>query len=178
MAADRLAYGLLAEFATPEAVLEAARRARAAGYRRMDAYTPFPVKGLAEAIGFREARVPRLTLIGGVFGAALAFFMQVYVSLDYPLNVGGRPLVPVPAFLVVTFELTILFAVLFSVGSMLFFNGLPRLHHPLFEAAPFQLESMDRFFLCIESADARFDRQQTAAFLRSLGPLSISEVPG
>lgn len=170
-------YGLLAEFDRAETVLAAANRTREAGYRQFDAYTPFPIDGLAEAVGFRDTRVLWLTLVGGLFGAAFAYAMQVYVNLDFPLDVGGRPVVAPPAFLIVTFELLILFAVLFPVVGMLAMNGLPRLHHPLFSVERFHLASRDRFFLCIESDDPMFDLEKTRAFLEGLDPVSVAEVP-
>lgn len=177
MSRDSNLHGLLAEFDRPEALMEAANRVRKAGYRRFDAYTPFPVEGLAEAIGFRDSRVPWLCFLGGILGALLGYAMQAYVNIDFPIDVGGRAVLAVPAFMVVTFELTVLFAVLVPVVGMLVMNGLPRLNHPLFEADRFHLASIDRFFLCIESRDAKFDPQETAAFLESLDPRSVMEVP-
>lgn len=168
--------GLLAEFGSPDALLDALDDARRAGYSRLDAFTPFPIEGLAERIGFRERRVPWLALLGGGFGAALGFGMQVYVNLDYPLNVGGRAVISTPAFLVVSFELMILFAVLFAIVGMLALDRLPRLHHPLFDAERFHLASVDRFFLYVGSDDPRFDRAEAAAFLRGLGAASVTEV--
>jgi hypothetical protein len=173
--ADR--YGLLAEFKTPEALIEAVTRARQSGYRQIEAFTPFPIDGLAEALAFKDSRVLWLGLIGGVFGALFGFFMQVYVSLDFPLNVGGRDVVAVPAFLVVSFELTILFAVLFPIVGMLALNRLPRLHHPLFDAERFHLASIDRYFLCILASDAQYDEDKAGAFLRGLDPVSVTTVP-
>jgi hypothetical protein len=168
--ADRVR--LLAEFASADALLDAVARARDAGFRKLEAYTPFPIEGLAQALGFRERTIGPLTFAGGVFGALVGYFMQVYVNLDYPLNVGGRGVIAVPAFLVVTFELTILFAVLAAILGMLGLNRLPRLNHPLFEVPRFRLASLDRFFLCIESED----RAATERFLRALAPVEISEV--
>jgi hypothetical protein len=170
-------YGLLAEFTSPDALRDAVVQARQAGYRRVEAFTPFPVDGLAEAAGFHDRRVPLACLLGGIAGAATGFLMQVYVSLDYPLNVGGRALVPLPAFAVVTFELTILFAVATMIVAMLWFNGLPRLSHPLFNIARFHLASRDRFFLCIEQRDSQFKLADTRAFLEALHPTSVVEVP-
>ena len=165
---------LLAEFASADALLKAIHRARSEGFRRMEAFTPFPVEGIAEALGIRERAIGPITFAGGVFGALLGYLMQVYVNLDYPLNVGGRDVIAVPAFLVVTFELTILFAVLAAILGMLVLDRLPRLSHPLFEAPRFRLASLDRFFLCIDSED----RAAAERFLRGLAPVGVSEVAG
>lgn len=171
-------YGLLAEFESAEALLQAARRAKEAGYRRMDAYTPFPVHGLVEAIGFQRTRLPLLVLIGGMAGAAGGFFLQWYASvIDYPLNIGGRPSNSWPSFVVITFELAILCAGLAAVLGMLALNGLPEPHHPLFNVPSFELASRTHFFLCLEAADPRFDLDGARKFMESLGPRMISEVP-
>lgn len=170
-------HGLLAEFLTPEEVVSAAERAYAEGYRSMDAYSPFPVHGLAEAMGFTRNRVPLLVLLGGIFGGTFAFFMQWYTAtIDYPINIGGRPFNTWPAFIVITFELTILGAAIAAVFGMLGLNGLPRPHHPIFNAPNFVTASQDRFFLCIQSDDPRYDTEQTRRFLESLNPKEISEV--
>jgi hypothetical protein len=170
-------YGLLAEFNGPQALVRAAERARAEGFRRFDAFTPFPVEGLAEAIGFRDGRVPLWTLLGGTIGAAIGYGMQVFVNLDYPIDVGGRPLIAPPAFMLITFELLVLFAVLFSIGAMLVLNRLPRLHHPLFGVEAFHLASSDKFFLVIFSSDSRFDPERTRRFLEELRPVRVEAVP-
>lgn len=170
------AYGLLAEFRDPEALIAAVGQVRAAGYRRLEAFSPFPVGGLAEAVGVHETRVRWWGLAGGVFGAALAFLMQVYVATDYPLNAGGRPIIATTAFMVVTFELTILFAATGAIGAMFILNHLPRLSHPLFNAPRFLLASRDRFFLCIERTDDRYDAAGTRSLLESLNPVSVTEV--
>ncbi len=170
-------YGLLAEFATPESLLEAANTARKEGYRKMDAFTPFPVHGLSEAVGFKHTRLPLVVLIGGLLGAVTGFGMQYYASVvDYPLNIGGRPLNSWPAFIIVTFELTILFAAIAAVLGMLALNGLPHPHHPLFNVERFALASRERFFLCIEAADTKFDRAKTKEFLGNFKPSGIYEV--
>jgi hypothetical protein len=167
---------ILAEFASADALLAAVKKARETGYTQLEAYTPFPVDGLAEAIGFDEDIIPYVGFAGAVFGAAVGFFMQVYVNLDFPLNSGGRDVIAVPAFLVVTFELTILFSALFLLVGMLWLNRLPRLHHPLFDVERFHLASRDRFFLRLSKADPAFKRPEAESFLRTLGPVSISEV--
>jgi Protein of unknown function (DUF3341) len=170
-------YGLMAEFASAEALLVAARRTYAEGYRETEAYSPFPVEGLSEAIGFTSNRVPLLTLLGGILGAAIGYFIQWYSAvIDYPLNVGGRPLNSWPAFILVTFELAILGAALAAVFGMLLLNGLPRLSHPVFNARDFDLATRDRFFLGIKVNDPLFDREATRRFLESLRPLNVAEV--
>lgn len=165
----------LAEFSGAEALLEAVRQAREAGYTRLSAYTPFPVEGLAEALGYREHIVPMLGFAGAVFGAVLGYLMQVYTSLNFPTNSGGRDVVAPPAFLVITFELTILFSALFLLLGMLALNRLPRLHHPLFDVERFRLASRDRFFLRISADDPSF--ADARAFLEKIRPASLNEVP-
>jgi hypothetical protein len=171
-------YGLLAEFEHPNDLLPAVRRAHREGYRRMDAYTPFPVEGLAEALGFRGTRLPLVVLIGGLIGASGGYFLQYYAAvLDYPVNIGGRPYHSWPAFIPVTFELTVLAAALFAVLGMLGLNGLPLPYHPLFNEPSFELASRNRFFLCVESRDPHFHRKRTAEFMRALGARRVTEVP-
>jgi hypothetical protein len=170
-------YGLLAEFESPEALLEAARAARVAGYRRLDAFTPFPVEGLARMLRIPRSRISQVGLIGGGIGAASALILQYFVSYDYPLNVGGRPVYPLTAFAVVTFELTVLFSALSMIFAMLWQNGLPRLNYPVFSAKRFHRASKDRFFLSIGGDDAKFDRQATSGFLKKTGALSVELVP-
>jgi hypothetical protein len=170
-------YGLLAEFEEPEALLEAAGRAYQEGYRKLDAYSPFPLEGLAEAIGVRRTRVSLIVLIGGILGCVTGFGLQYWISvIDYPLNVGGRPYNSWPSFIPVTFELTVLFAATAAVVGMLALNGLPMPYHPVFNVPRFALASRDRFFLCIESADAKFDAAATRQFLESLHAHEVSEV--
>ncbi len=170
-------YGIVAEFDEAEQVVHAATEARAAGYRKMDAYTPFPVHGLDEALEFHDARVPWVVFLMGLTGCCSGFALQVYTSLDYPWNVGGRPLISWPSFIPVTYECTILFAAVFgAVFGMLALNGFPRLHHPIFNAPRFELATQDKFFLCIEAVDPKFDREVTAQFLSGLGPTHVSEV--
>ena len=170
-------YGLLAEFEEPEALLEAARRAYEAGYRKLDAYSPFPLEGLAESIGVRRTGVSLIVLIGGILGCLTGFGIQYWISvIDYPLNVGGRPYNSWPSFIPVTFELTVLFAATAAVVGMLALNGLPMPYHPVFNVPRFALASRDRFFLCVESADAQFDAAETRQFLESLHAHEVSEV--
>jgi hypothetical protein len=170
-------YGLMAEFDSPEALLEAGRRAFAEGFRRMDAYSPFPVDGLAEAIGFHRTRVPLIVLIGGIIGCLGGFYLQYWVAvIDYPINIGGRPLNSWPSFIPVTFELTILLAALAAFFSVLALNRLPMPYHPVFNVERFELASRNRFFLCIEAADTNFELERTRRFLDEIGSLGTYEV--
>lgn len=171
-------YGLLAEFDNPTDLVVAAQRAHEEGYRKMDGYSPFPVEGLAEAIGFERDRMPLVVLIGGLLGCAGGYLMQWWISaVSYPINVGGKPYQSWPAFLVVTFEVTILCAALSALFGMLGLNGLPMPYHPLFHSPRFEFATRDRFFLCIEAADPRFDLVATKRFLEGLGGHGVSEVP-
>lgn len=170
-------YGIMAEFGTPEQLLAAARAAHKAGYRKMDAYSPFAVEGVAEAIGFTKTRVPLVVLIGGVVGGLTAYGMQWYSAvIDYPLNVGGRPLHSWPAFVPITFELTVLFAAFAAVLGMLAMNRLPKPYHPVFNVPEFKLASQTRFFLCIQSDEHVFDANEVREFFLSLTPISVREV--
>ncbi len=170
-------YGLLAEFDSPEALLAATRRAFGEGFRKMDAYSPFPVEGLSEALGFHRTRVPLIVLIGGLIGCAGGFYLQYWAAvIDYPINVGGRPLNSWPSFIPITFELTILIAALFAFFGVLALNGLPMPYHPVFNVERFELASRNRFFLCIEAADSKFDPSRTRAFLESTGARGVFEV--
>jgi hypothetical protein len=171
-------HGLMAEFADHEQLVTAARRASQSGYCRMDAYTPFPVQGLAEALGQKRSAVPRIVLLGGLGGGLGGYFMQWYaMAFDYPMNIGGRPFHSWPAFIPITFELTVLAAALSAMVGMLVLNRLPRPHHPVFNVSEFARASTDRFFLCIESGDPRFEAAATRQFLESLNPASVKEVP-
>jgi hypothetical protein len=174
---DEPLYGALAEFATPEALIAAARQARHEGYRDLDAFTPFPVPELTRILRIRDSRVLWLGLIGALSGAVIALLMQMFTNWDYPINVGGRPLYAWSAFAVVTFELTVLFGALVPAFGMLALNGLPRLNYPVFAAPRFHLASRDRFFLCIKAGDSHFDKSRTPRFLRSLGASSVEMVP-
>ncbi|RMF68876.1 MAG: DUF3341 domain-containing protein [Calditrichaeota bacterium] len=170
-------YGLLAEFETPDELIQASKKAYEAGYRKMDAYTPFPVEGLPEAVGFKHPRLALLVLIGGIVGALVGFSLQYYASaIDYPLNIGGRPLNSWPSFIVITFELTILFAAFTAVLGMFALNGLPQPYHPVFNVERFALASRECFFLCIESEDPQFDLAKTRSFLEGLRAKQVFEV--
>ena len=171
-------FGLMAEFDSPTALALAARKAYAEGYRRMDAYSPFPIEEVSEAIGHYRSRVPLVVLVGGLLGGIGGYLMQYWISVvNYPINVGGRPLHSWPSFIVVTFEMTILGAAVFAVFGMLALNRLPMPYHPVFNVERFAFASKDRFFLCIQANDPRFDRAQTEKFLQGLNPKQVSEVP-
>jgi Alternative complex III, ActD subunit len=177
MAARSPIYGLMAEFADPSELVAAAHRAREAGYRRMDAYSPLPIEELHEAIGFHQTKLPLIVLIGGIVGCVGGYFLQFWVStMAYPQNIGGKPLNSWPAFIPVTFECTILGAALAAVLGMLALNGLPQPYHPVFNVPRFALASRNRFFLCIEARDSKFDLAGTRAFLETLGPREVSTV--
>jgi hypothetical protein len=170
-------YGLMAEFDNSDDLLSAAEGAHSAGYRQMDAYSPMPIHGLAEALGFRKPKLPLLVLLGGITGAVCGYGLQYYTSvIDYPINIGGRPLHSWPAFIPVTFELTILFAAFAAVFGMLALNGLPMPYHPVFNLESFKRATRDRFFLCIETKDEQFDLEETRAFLEGQKPIEVSEV--
>lgn len=170
-------YGVVAEFDDPDAILEAAKRTREAGYQRFEAYTPFPVHGLADAVDEEDHRIKWLIFMGGVAGAFTGFFFQWWVSaVAYPHNVGGKPLFSWPAFIPITFECMVLFAAGAAVLGTLGLNGLPRPHHPIFDAKNFERASQDRFFLCVESDDPAFDKKEVTKFLSGLGALEVSEV--
>lgn len=172
-------HGLLAEFATAESLLAAARSAREAGYRRMDAYTPYPVEGMETALALPPTRIPFVVFVGGVVGASVGFFMQFWsMGVDYRFNSGGRPYLSWPVFIPITFEVMILVAALSAALSMFFLNGLPSPYHPLFNVPRFARASQDLFFLCIEASDPHFDRFQTATLLSGLaGCVEVWEVP-
>ena len=171
-------HGIMAQFEEPEQLLEAAERAYSAGYRKMDAYTPMPIEGLAEAIGFRKHWVSLVVLVGGLAGCIGGFGLLWWITvIAYPHNVGGRPFDSWPAYIPVTFECTVLLAALSSVVGMLAMNKLPMPYHPVFNVRSFaERASVDRFFLCIESGDKQFNRETTAKFLSELNPKGVSQV--
>jgi hypothetical protein len=171
-------FGLLAEFVDPDELVKASARIYEEGYRDFEAYAPMPVHGLPEAVGFPRSGLPLLVLLGGITGSVAGFGMQYYLSvINYPLNIGGRPLNSWPMFIPVTFELTVLFAALTAVLGMLAMNGLPRPHHPLFGVPQFDRASQDRFFVCIRSTDPLFHETATREFLQRLGANEVIDVP-
>ena len=171
-------YGLMAEFATAEKLSEATRKAREAGYRRVEAYAPFPVEGLAEATGMKRNWVAPIVLAGGVAGGIGGFVMQWYSAvISYPINSGGKPTNSWPEFIPVTFELTVLVAAIAGVIGMLLLNGLPKLYHPVFNVRQFDLASRNRFFLCLRSGEPKFAPDTARDFLRELKPLGLWDVP-
>jgi len=170
-------FGVMGEFSTPEDLLAATRKTREAGYKHVEAYTPFPVEGLSEAVGFKWTAVPLLTLMGGLGGGMTGFGLQYWVAaIAYPLNIGGRPFNSWPAFIPVTFELTVLGASIFAVFGMLALNKLPQPYHPVFNVERFGQASTDKFFLCIEARDPKFDLGETSRFLQSLHAQHVNEV--
>lgn len=170
-------YGLLAEFSSPQALLDAALRVKAEGYRDVDAYTPFPIEEVCEALGYGPSRLPVIVFTGGVVGGLTGYVLQAYTTvIDYPLNVGGRPLHSWPMFIPITFELTILGAGIFAVLGMFVLNNLPMPYHPLFNAPRFALASRERYFLAVQATDPRFDREETRAFLLGLDPHEVTDV--
>jgi hypothetical protein len=170
-------YGLLAEFHTPAEVVDAAHRVREAGYTKVDAYSPYPIEELMEALRIGHSRLPRLVLVGGILGALSGWALQYWAAvIEYPMNIGGRPVNAWPAFIIPSFETTILFAAGAAVLGMLALNGLPEPYHPVFNLPNFALATRDKFFICIEAADPKFSRAETAKFLRSLGASEVQEV--
>ncbi len=170
-------YALVAEFESPEQLLEAAEKAKLAGYKKMDAYSPFPVHGLSDAIGFRDAKVPFMVFIGGLTGVAFGFTLIWYTAtIDYPLNVGGKPFNSLPSYIPISFECTVLFSALTAVFGMIALNRLPQPYHSIFNTPGFERASQDRFFLAIEAEDPSYDSEATRAFLTHLHPVSVSEV--
>ena len=171
-------YGLMAEFDSAKDLVAAAHKTHEAGYEKIDAYSPFPIEGLAEAIGFHKNGVPLVVLIGGVIGGISAYALQYWVAaITYPVNVGGRPFHSWPSFIIVTFELTILFAGLSSAIGMIVLNGLPMPYHPVFNVPEFAKASENKFFLVVFSSDPKYDAARTRSFLTGLSPRMIAEVP-
>ena len=170
-------YGIMGEFETARQFLQAVAKVRDAGYRKMDAYAPFPVEGLSEAMGLRRSWVPLVTLIGGLSGGLTGFGFQYWVNVfAYPMNIAGRPLNSWPAFIPVTFELTILGAASFAVFGMLAMNKLPHPYHPVFNVERFARASTDRFFICIDANDPKFNVAESTRFLQSLQAVNVTEV--
>ena len=170
-------YGVIAEFENPTALVAAARAAREKGYRKLDAYTPFPIEELTDALDLHHNRLPLIVLAGGIVGGILGYLLQYYVTVVYfPINIAGRPLHSWPSYIVITFELTILFAALSAVLGLLALCGLPMPYHPVFNVPRFALASRNRFFLCIQARDPLFDLHQTSEFLLTLEPREVSEV--
>ncbi len=175
---DATTYGLMAEFDNVNDVITAARRVYGAGYRKIDAYSPFPLEELSEAIGFHKNGVALVCLIGGLLGGTAAFVLQWWINnVAYPVNIGGRPWNSWPSFIIVTFEMTILFSGLSAVFGMLALNGLPMPYHPVFNVPQFERVTNDHFFIVIFSSDKNYDPAQTRKFLEGLGPISVAEVP-
>ena len=171
-------HGAMAEFDTPEDLLEACERAYAEGYRKMDAYAPMPVAGLAEAIGYKKNYVALAVLLGGIFGCTGGYFLLWWITvIAYPHNVGGRPLHSWPSYIPITFECMILIASLTALISMLGMNGLPKPYHPVFNVPAFDRASIDKFFLCIEAADPKFCSADVLDFLKSAGGIEVTLVP-
>ena len=176
---ERLAlYGVIAEFASPDELLAAARRARAAGYRRLTAYSPFPIDELPEALGYSEGTGIRpIVLVGGIVGAISGYLLQWWTSaVDYPINVGGRPYNSWQMFVPIVFEMMVLFGALFGLVGLFVLNGLPMPYHPVFNVPGFEGATRDRFYLCVEARDPRFDRDDARRFLMTLDPLEVSDV--
>jgi hypothetical protein len=170
-------YGLMAEFSTPADVVAAARKVREAGYRKTDAYSPYPMEELSEALDIHHSPLPKLVLAGGIVGLIGGYGLQYWASvIEYPMNIGGRPFHSWPAFIPPAFETTILCAALAAVLGMLALNGLPEPYHPVFNVPTFALASRDRFFICIEATDPKYDHDETWRFLVGLGALVVSEV--
>jgi len=177
MSKEKKIYGVLAEFEHAEELIEAAKKTRDAGYEKIDAYTPFPLEGIDEAIGFKKNGIALIVLIAAICGLIGGYFMQYYASvIHFPLNVGGRPFNSWPSFMPITFECTILAAAFGAVFGMLALNGLPTPYHPLFNVPEFELASRSRFFLCIKARDKKFDLYEARKFLKGLNPHGVYDV--
>lgn len=170
-------YGLLAEFKTPAEIVTAARAVHEAGYRKVDAYTPYPMEEVLDALHLHHTQVPKIVLGGGIAGLLFGLGLQYYTSvIAYPLNIGGRPIAAWPAWVIPAFETTVLFAAFGAVFGMLALNGFPQPYHPVFNVPSFVAASRDRFFLCVEAVDPRFELARTRELLASLGASEVSEV--
>jgi hypothetical protein len=171
-------YGVMAEFDSAQAIVDAARQAIGAGFRHVEAYTPVPIEELNDIIHKKRTILPKLSLAGGLAGLATGFALQYWASvIEYPMNVGGRPFASWTAFVIPSYELTILFSALATAGGMIALNGLPQPYHPVFNTPRFSLASSDKFFLVIETTDAKYDREQTPRFLQGLGAKGVYDVP-
>jgi len=170
-------YGIMAEFDNPSDLVAAARQTYAAGYRRINGYSPYPIEELTEAIGFTKTTLPIIVFVGGLIGGLGGFFMQYWMEvIDYPLNVGGKPFNSWPAFIPITFECTVLVAAFSAVLGMLLLNKLPQPYHPVFNAPNFALATRDKFFLVIEANDPQFKHDEATAFMKTLGGMGVSDV--
>ncbi len=170
-------YGLMAEFDSATELVDAANRVREAGYVKTDAFSPFPLHEIDEALGIKRSILPVMVFFGGLTGTALGVALQVFVHyIDYPLNVGGRPFLSWPSFIPPAYELTILLAGFTAVFGMLFLNGLPRPYHPVFNVPRFALASREKFFLLIEADDPKYDYDETKSFMQELGPQEVFDV--
>ncbi|HKR61998.1 MAG TPA: DUF3341 domain-containing protein [Pyrinomonadaceae bacterium] len=170
-------YGVMAEFDNPTELVAAARQTYEAGYRRINGYSPYPIEELWEAIGFHHTRLPVIVLIGGVVGGLGGFLMQWYLAVvEYPLNVGGKPFNSWPAFIPITFEMTILCAAFAAIFGMLALNNLPQPYHPVFNAPNFALATRDHFFLVIEANDPRYRHDEVVEFMKGLGANDVCDV--
>jgi hypothetical protein len=177
MSRPRGIYGVMAEFEDPTSLVIAARSAYQSGFRKLDAYTPFPIEELSEALHLHKNKLPLIVLIGGILGGLTGFLLQYYVTAIYfPINIAGRPLDSWPAYIVITFELTILFSAIFATLGLLALCGLPMPYHPVFNVPRFSAATQDRFFLCIEATDPLFDLEKTSRFLEDMEAKEVSEV--
>jgi len=170
-------YGVMGEFSTPQDLVHAIEEVQSEGYTKLDAYSPYPIEEAWEALGHHKSPVPLIVLIGGIVGGLSGFFLQYWVSvIEYPINVGGRPLNSWPSFIPVTFECTILGAVLAAVAGVFILNGLPEPYHPVFNVERFAFASRNRYFLCIEAADPKFDRDRAHQLLLELNAVEATDV--
>ena len=170
-------YGIMAEFDDPTSLVHAARAAYQRGYRKLDAHTPFPIEELSDALHLHKNRLPLIVLLGGICGGLTGFLLQAYVTVyQFPINIGGRPLLSWPSYIIITFELTVLFAALSSVLGLLALCGLPMPYHPVFNVPSFAMASRHKFFLCIESSDPLFEHDGVVAFLQSFDPREVSDI--
>jgi hypothetical protein len=169
---------MIADFETADQLIEAIKKVKAEGYTKLDGYSPFPVAGVCDALGIGRTEISTIMFVGGLIGASSGFWMQVFTqAVNYPINVGGRPYVSWPSFIPITFELMVLTACLSGVFGLIALCGLPRLHHPLFNSERFERASIDRFILCIEATDPKYDAEASRALLSTLNPVGIEEVP-